>query len=148
MEKTGPKIRSELEVALKQNDVILLNNQILEVKDFNLVGLGSNWNNEDDAELLNKFQISDKVLVLAHNPDTLSKYPNPDLADFSVFGHTHGGQIKIPWLYKAVLPSKLGLDEGFYQNQYGKFFITSGLGEVGLPMRIFNPPVVDVIELK
>jgi predicted MPP superfamily phosphohydrolase len=27
-------------------------------------------------------------------------------------------------------------------------FVTSGLGEVGLPMRFLNPPVIDILEIR
>ncbi|MGB2110884.1 MAG: hypothetical protein ACPHY8_03075 [Patescibacteria group bacterium] len=56
---------------------------------FTLVGLGSNWNREDDTSLLQEFTPSDNIIVLAHNPDTTLKYSN-NVVDLTLAGHTHG----------------------------------------------------------
>ena len=64
--------------------------------------------------------------------------------------HTHGGQIRIPWLYKMVLPVQGPFDKGLHAPVTAgapPVFVTSGVGETALPLRLFNPPVMDVLTL-
>jgi predicted MPP superfamily phosphohydrolase len=82
-----------------------------------------------------------------HNPDSLEKFPE-SISDLALAGHTHGWQIRIPILYKKVIPTLWSYDKWYTQEKKSKLFITSGLWEVWLPMRFLNPPVIDVINLK
>lgn len=144
VEHPGPPIRDELKKALESKGVHFLNNNEVVLKDFTLLALGDNWSHEDDVKLLRKFKEKDNVVVLTHNPDTTLAYTD-NTADVTLTGHTHCGQIRIPWLYKIVIPTRGQFDKGSTQEKYTKLYITCGLGEVGLPMRLFNPPSVDVL---
>ena len=83
---------------------------------------------------------------MAHNPDTALEYEN-SIPDITICGHTHGGQIRIPFLYKQTIPCEGNFDQGLYETKYGKVFVTAGLGEVGLPMRLGIPPTIEILEL-
>jgi predicted MPP superfamily phosphohydrolase len=147
VERPGPPVRDELKEVLEKEGVIFLNNQEVILPEFTLLALGDNWSHEDDVQLINKFKETDNIVVLTHNPDTTLSYTNIN-ADVTLTGHTHCGQIRIPWLYKKVIPTEGPFDKGFTQEKYTKLYITCGLGEVGLPMRLFNPPVIDVLNFK
>ncbi len=136
----------ELKEALPELKVVLIENEYINFENFTLLGLGSNWRNEDKIELLDQFTEEDNLVVLAHNPDTTLKYINKK-ADLTLTGHTHGGQIRIPLLYKKAIPTNGDFDKGLTQEENTTLFITSGLGETGLPMRLFNPPIIDVLIL-
>ncbi len=88
--------------------------------------------------------------MLTHNPDTALSYAPNHYPDLTLAGHTHGGQVRIPYLYKRMIPV-LGVDilwdQGLYRYKNGQVFVTSGIGEVGLPLRFLIPPVIDVLEL-
>ena len=147
VERPGPPVRDELKDVLESEGVTFLNNQHIQLKNFTLVGLGDNWSHEDDITLLEQFKEEDHVVVLTHNPDTTLAYSSA-VADVTLTGHTHCGQVRIPWLYKKVIPTEGSFDKGFTQENYTKLYITCGLGEVGLPLRLFNPPAIDVINFK
>lgn len=90
-------------------------------------------------------------IVLAHNPDILfdiTKYYIP--IDIVFAGHTHGGQIRLPFL-GAVPPLPIYInqkyDEGLFDYKDYKLFITSGVGETGTRARFFNLPEIAVIEI-
>jgi predicted MPP superfamily phosphohydrolase len=51
--------------------------------------------------LINDFLPEEKVVVLTHNPDTTLNYAN-NLADLTLVGHTHCGQIRIPFLHEKI----------------------------------------------
>ncbi len=150
VEKPGPPLRLELKAALKTLGIDVLQNQSTQIpqRPIYLIGLGAHMANEDDVSLINSFQKEENVIVLTHNPDTTLSYQN-DVADLTITGHTHGGQIRLPWIYKYAIPTQGDFDQGVYKMKSGgKLFITSGLGEVLLPMRLGIPPVIDILELK
>lgn len=89
--------------------------------------------------------------VVCHNPDTVALLSDEQLAqiDLILCGHTHGGQIRVPWfgaIYSATLKWKR-FEYGAYQHKNGRtmLLVTSGLGTTWLPFRIFNPPEVCLI---
>ncbi len=88
-------------------------------------------------------------LLLAHAPDI---YPAAMRAgiDLVMVGHTHGGQVRLPFLGAIYVPGK-GL---FPQFDYGRYFsglstlvINGGLGESTLPVRINNRPEIVLLTL-
>lgn len=144
----GPDIRDELEEHLLENNVTLLNNQSVYLVDQNIsiLGLGDRWSEEDNSSLINSFEDKSNLIVIAHNPDTTADYEN-NIADLTISGHAHGGQVRIPWIYKYVIPSYEGFDQGFYDSNGVKVYVSSGLGEVGLPLRLGIPPAIDILNL-
>ena len=146
-EEPGPPLQKNLEEALERNGVIFMKNESATIPqtDISILGLGDKWAGEDDIRLIENYAESDNLIVMTHNPDTTLNYTN-SIAGLTVSGHTHGGQIRIPWLYKKVIPCMGDFDKGLHNTSSGKVFVTSGLGEVGLPMRLWVPPVIDVLE--
>lgn len=146
-EQPGPPLQENLEKALEKNGVIFMNNEsdVIPGTDITVLGLGDYWAKEDDIRLIENYTQSDHLIVMTHNPDTTLNYKN-SIPDLTVSGHTHGGQIRIPWLYKRAIPCTGDFDKDLHETPTGKLFVTSGLGEVGLPMRLWAPPVIDVLE--
>ena len=97
-------IKSELE----ETGIRVLVNESVEVqyhnKTITLVGLGDLWAGEFNPSLaFQGVETSQFTIALSHNPDTiekLRKYP----ADLILCGHTHGGQVRIPWSGAPILP--------------------------------------------
>jgi predicted MPP superfamily phosphohydrolase len=139
-------MRQQIEKSLENEGVVVLTNEFVSVSGITIVGLGDRWGKEDDVSTITRARESgaDTIIVMAHNPDTTHDYV--ESVDLTVSGHTHCGQLRIPGLYKQRIPSEYGFDKGYSQEKFTQLYITCGLGEVGLPMRIFNPPVIDVIE--
>lgn len=148
-EAPGPPLRDQLKEALELNGVRFLHNEIDKIPNtnINIVGLGDHWAGEDEIERIDQYSKEDHLIVITHNPDSTLYYTNGK-ADLTVSGHTHGGQIRLPWIYKKIIPCKGEFDKGLYSVKAGgKLFVTSGTGEVGLPMRLFTPPIIDVLKL-
>lgn len=142
----GPLIHDKLQKALEFNDVVFLNNSTSKIDDITILGLGDNWDNNDNISMIEAFSEEDNLIVLAHNPDTSLSYKN-SIPDITVTGHSHGGQIRIPFIYKLVIPCEGDFDQGVYETEFGTVFVSAGLGETGLPMRLGIPPTIDVLEL-
>lgn len=143
----GPNLEKELEEALKKSNVIYLKNSSVKIGDnITFFGLGELWAGDADIETLESFDRSENLIAIAHNPDTVYEYKK-NIPDLTLSGHTHGGQIRLPFIYRYFIPSKHGFNEGFYNTQKGKVFVTSGLGQTGLPFRLGVPPTIDIIQL-
>ena len=147
VEKPGPKLRDELKAYLESINVKVLNNDILTLDKFTLAGLGDRWSGEDNVKILDTLSSTTlkNTVVLVHNPQTTLDYKNSFPA-LTLSGHTHCGQVRIPLIYKAILPNEEKFDKGLSDvNQDSKLYITCGLGEVIIPARFLNPPVIDIL---
>lgn len=121
------------------------------------IGLEDIWVGSPDFSVLddisdNKIDLS---ILIAHNPDTVydikdyfseeKDYFRPNLM---ISGHTHAGQIRLPWIYKHMIPSAHGFDKGFYNIFKTDIFVTPGVGNVVLPLRLFNFPEISVLNIQ
>ncbi len=90
----------------------------------------------------------DPVILMAHEPDFLDHVAQYGGVDFMVSGHTHGGQVRLPFVGPTVLPP-LGRKyvEGFFQRGQTRLYVNRGLGTVGLPVRFMCRPEITVFTL-
>lgn len=143
-----PDMRKEIRAAFKDLDMPLLENDTvyLEKENITLVGLKDLWVEKDKFSFLNELKEEQNVVVIAHNPDSVYEYRKNNI-DLTLSGHTHGGQIRIPFVYQHFIPTKHSFNQGFYIKKNHKVFVTSGLGMTGLPFRFGIPPKIDIIQL-
>jgi len=87
------------------------------------------------------------AIVLEHTPDLAPMLPD-SFHGTLLAGHTHGGQIILPFVRQAMTASRFGLKyvAGLYPAGRGAMYITRGVGAVLVPMRIGCPPEVTIIE--
>jgi uncharacterized protein len=87
------------------------------------------------------------VLLLVHEPDIFPRVP--DRVALTLAGHTHGGQIRVPFIWPAFVPSKFGKCFAYGQVvEDGRHIIVSGgLGTSIIPARLRVPPEILRIEL-
>ncbi len=87
-------------------------------------------------------------VVLAHNPDT-ADMDFQGRVDLMICGHTHGGQINIPFLSQPWLPVKNhNYNFGLKLSKRGfPVFISRGTGWSIVPIRLNCPPEIAVLEL-
>ena len=89
-------------------------------------------------------------LLIAHNPDYFETYAKWG-ADLTVSGHVHGGLMVLPFLGGVISP-KFCLfphyDGGKFESGDKEMVLSRGLGTHTLPIRIFNPGELVVIDLK
>jgi hypothetical protein len=79
------------------------------------------------------------AIVLSHDPDAFRALP-PDRPALMVSGHTHGGQINLPWLRDRVAPTAHGYLAGVHRRARAYLYVTSGVGTSGWPVRLVRPP--------
>ncbi|TYO97197.1 metallophosphoesterase [Desulfallas thermosapovorans] len=90
------------------------------------------------------------TVLLAHAPAIVKK-PSITQADLVLCGHTHGGQIRLPFAGAVIAPGQ-GLfpayDKGIYQiGPHTTLYIDSGLGTGVMPVRFLNRSQVSFITI-
>ncbi len=120
-----------------------------------LVGIGSAWAGEARPdEALDDVPDGAPRLVLMHNPDTFAELPAGS-APLAVAGHTHGGQVRVPflpewsWLTYAVEDEVHadGWIDG-YGAPGNRLYVNRGIGFGTAPIRVNCPPEVTVFTLR
>jgi hypothetical protein len=89
------------------------------------------------------------LLVLSHDPDLFPSIP-PQAA-LTLAGHTHGGQINLGSLLRAlVIPSLFGdrYARGHVVEGGRHLYVTSGVGTSNHPVRFARPPEIVVLTLR
>jgi len=89
---------------------------------------------------------AEPVILLCHAPDyadTLAADPVGRAIGFMLSGHTHGGQVRLPFIGAMQLP-QLGKKYVHGQFQFGtmQLYVNRGLGTVGVPFRFDCPPEI------
>lgn len=147
------RIFSKRSVRMLLNELVSIQ---IEGCDLQLIGVDDYWTGipEIPKKVPKHLPSKNFVILLSHNPDfisyTMSNTTGGELLEFdlALAGHTHGGQIKLPF-FGAVFPNVADrrLSEGLF-HEGGSFVYTSrGLGAVELPIRLGSPPEVTVITL-
>lgn len=87
------------------------------------------------------------VIMLAHEPDI---FPDmPARVDLTLSGHTHGGQVRLPFLGSPIVPSRYGqrYAYGHVSEDNRQMIVSGGLGCSMLPVRFGVPPEIVIIEV-
>lgn len=154
--KGDKNLSRDISSVLESAGILMLDNDIKELKinnkNITIAGLADIWTAQPDYNVLNLLSgEQDLSLLLAHNPDTayeiIEKNPEAPKFDLMLSGHTHAGQIRIPLLYKHIIPTIHPFDKGFYNISGQNVFVTAGIGSSGMPMRLFNFPEISVIDI-
>jgi predicted MPP superfamily phosphohydrolase len=141
-------------IPVLENDAVMLGT---EGERFWLAGIGDQlayrlghkrYRGVDDLpRALAQVKTDDPVLLLAHEPDIFPRVPSR--VALTLAGHTHGGQIRLPLIWPAFVPSKYGARFAYgHVAEGGRHMIVSGgLGTSFIPARLGVPPEIVHIEL-
>lgn len=88
-------------------------------------------------------------VLLAHNPDYFPQYTAWG-ADLVLSGHVHGGMVRLPIIGKGVVSPNVRLfpeyDGGRFKKGKSVMLLSRGLGMHTIPIRVFNPGELLVID--
>jgi predicted MPP superfamily phosphohydrolase len=105
---------------------------------------------EDDLGIDDAFQHvpdSECKILLSHNPDSADTNFKTRI-DLMISGHTHGGQVNIPFVGPPILPVKNKLySSGFIRTKGANLYISKGLGWAIIPVRFNCLPEISVLRL-
>lgn len=134
---------------LENGGVHVLRNASVRMKGFQLIGIDDYYTGHSDIELSwANVNHSLPKIIITHDPNVLLEIRRP--FDYLMAGHFHGKQINIPFLFKLKPMGKLptlGIYKGRHRNKHGTFFISKGIGQSGLNVRLFVRSEVTVHEL-
>jgi len=144
----------ELGVQVLINNDWTLSSPRVAPKNFTLLGINDLWadgskNIYDAISSLEKTSAR-PVIILSHNPDIV-KFAQEKNVDLVISGHTHGGQIRLPFIGSiSAIPDELGraYDRGLFSFGKTQLFVTSGVGEIGPRARLLAPPEIVVLNLE
>jgi uncharacterized protein len=136
-----------LEQALENNGIWLLTNKHKQLRpDLFVAGIDDLWHGAPDLEqALNSIPAKAATLLMSHNPDILPKVPSS--VGLMLSGHTHGGQVRLPFFGALASVTEYGerYQQGFVQEQ-ALGFVSRGLGCGTLPIRLFCPAELVMLE--
>lgn len=85
------------------------------------------------------------TLLILHNPNDINKIEKYNY-DFIIAGHTHNGNINIPYFKKLYINSSYIKDKQKVNNSY--LYINSGIGTNKFNMRLFNYPTINLYRIQ
>jgi len=94
-----------------------------------------------------KLDATGQNIVLIHYPEWVEKLARYKF-DVALAGHSHGGQVRIPFYGPLVLPSGVGrYDLGLFHTASGPLYVGAGLGYFHLNLRFNCRPEITVVEI-
>lgn len=153
---SGPdSVNAICEMFSKRMRLVWLRNRSVELKmggsSFHLLGVDDYWESSCSPSAACKGLKADSIkILLSHNPDI-----NDDISlmreriDLVLSGHTHGGQIVMPFLGQPVMPSKFGQKyrTGLVHDGDRQTYTSRGIGCLLAPIRLNCLPEVTVLTL-
>jgi len=87
-------------------------------------------------------------ILLSHNPDVFPVAAKQGY-DLTIAGHTHGGQVDFEILHQHLDVARYFTPyvRGLYTQGKSSVYVSTGLGTIGVPVRIGAPPEVSLIQL-
>ena len=135
----GPKVLRNEGLVIEKNDAKLF-----------IAAIDDTWTRRDDLHRA----LGDKpegvpVILLAHDPERFTQSAKLGV-ELTLSGHTHGGQIAVPFLAKWASLSHLThhFHLGLYKKGRSTLYVHPGLGTTGPPIRIGVAPAVVILTLR
>ena len=115
----------------------------------NLAGLDAGWGGQPDLNLACKdLPPGIPTILLMHEPDFAVTFSQDKRVSLQLSGHTHGGQVRIPFLGALVLPDYgKKYDSGLYLVNEMWLYTNRGIGVIGPPVRLNCRPEITEITL-
>ncbi len=131
-----------LEAAFEATGGAWLTWQWVDLPDYNLVLIGA-----DEMRLPKAIPELGFRLLLTHYPAHADRLGDQHF-DLILAGHSHGGQIRIPFYGAPLLPGKVGpYDRGLFHTPAGPLYVNPGIGTYYINLRFACRPEITVFDL-
>jgi len=120
---------------------LLNENMVLENGEVNLIGAVC-----DQPKLVQPVPGATNI-VMMHYPQFVENLDDKNF-DLMLAGHSHGGQVRVPFVGAVILPKGTGkYDLGLFHTKAGPLYVNPGLGYLHLDVRFNCPPEITVFEV-
>ena len=138
---------------LKESNIIELSNRVYPIQRNSsylyFAGVDDHLTNKDDLErVIDQIPAGSSAILLAHEPDYADISSKSGTFDLQLSGHSHGGQICLPYFGSLYLP-RYGrkYSSGIYRINGMVLYTNRGLGTSWLPFRYNCPPEIALFTL-
>ena len=136
--------------ALEKGGIRVLTNRSFKIPDedeFYVSGLDSFWGGRPDPTILQRTPKHSRHILLVHEPDSFLQVDDPRIR-LQISGHTHGGQVRVPWIGALILPIwGEHFDAGLFTQQKRQLYVNRGIGTLRPHLRFDCPPEITVFEI-
>jgi len=148
---TDPELTTR---ALRRNQIAVMNNSntsLMRGPDaLQLSGVDDwSWNANDWQRAFAGLKKNLPTVLLSHQPTVIDLAETQNVS-LILSGHTHGGQIDIPFIGAPVryATREMKYSHGLYKRGDTQLYVSSGTGVIGLPVRFGVRPEIAVFRLK
>ncbi len=132
-------------------DIIKIDDELIEIHGIEDPAFYTGDSEDVIKSNLEYYQENDNFkILLSHRPELFEVYVEYDF-DLVLSGHAHGGQVRIPFIGGLVAPDQ-GLlpkyDAGLFEKDNTTMYVSRGLGNSVIPLRVNNNPEIVNIILK
>ncbi len=137
--------------ALENAGIKVLENEIFSFQANNqtvtILGIEDFWKRRQVPvdDLMRQINPQENIIAITHNPDSFDK--TPEKISLTIAGHTHGGQVLIPFYGAPLAVSQRKYYTSHVVENGRNLFVTSGFGTTGPPLRFGVPPEIAVVIL-
>jgi len=132
-----------IDILINENRAVALPNH----KTLYLAGFGYCRRKNEKLKTFSGIPPDVPVVLLAHDPDNFDEAIEAGV-NLLLVGHTHGGQIGIPFLVeKSKKANKSPFMRGLFVRGRTKMYVNRGIATTHVPIRFFNRPEITVIEV-
>jgi predicted MPP superfamily phosphohydrolase len=145
-----PNVADRISSILDKANVTILRNEEVSFSGLNILGIDDYWgSNFNPVKIMDKYDAKKANLVLCHNPDVCDLNVWNNYKGWILSGHTHGGQVKPPFLNPPILPVKnKRYSSGEFDLYDGRtLYINRALGNL-YQVRLNVRPEITIFELE
>jgi hypothetical protein len=109
-----------------------------------IAGTDDIWFTYDFTKAMHEVPNNAFKILLSHSPDVTTDINKDMKIDLTLCGHTHGGQVNIPYLSHHLLPinNPSKYLAGLIKEPYGYTYVNRGIGTLVFPFRFRAPPEI------
>lgn len=147
--------RRELFTGIREAGATILNNESISINTdmgpITLIGLDDNSLTDTTLRsIIENCNKNELTVVLAHEPQYIDNYCDAG-ADLVLTGHAHGGQVILPFIGPLIAPDQ-GIfpkyTAGEFTEKSTTMYVSRGLGNSVIPVRLLNYPEIVCIEIQ
>ncbi|MBI3948704.1 MAG: metallophosphoesterase [Armatimonadetes bacterium] len=146
-EGVAPILRALRGVGIRE----MTNTNVLLAPGLRLAGIDDIWCEKDDLARAHRgCRAGEALVLLSHSPLALPLAARAGVAALCLAGHTHGGQIRMPFVRPTWIPGLRGRPyvAGWYAEGRSRMYVNRGIGTIGLRLRFRCRPEIALFTLR